>query len=168
MKRLSRISAWFVIGLAILLSSSLTHAQCMPETAIAPPASVCPLPACAPPPPPFCPIAGLAFTDPITLTWLAAPAGCPMAYDLAKGDLDVLRGTCQPVFNTCDICVALEDSDPVIGAVDATPDPPVGHGWWYLVRADIPGFAVGSYNTPAASQCTDYDPDPAPATSCVP
>ena len=76
-----------------------------------------------------------------------------LLYDLARGDLDCLRGSCNPVSMTC-----VEQVSPTeCGDVDTqgvdTMAPPVGHGYWYLVRVN-----AETWNSDGAGQCTDYNP----------
>ena len=172
-RTLRSLSVVPVAGVLLLASVGLAHAQCAPETATPPPAPICPSSTdppltCVNPPLPACEIGGMAFTNSSTLVWAAA-AGCalvPLLYDVAKGDLDVLHDTCEVVSSTCDSCTAGGDDLAALTITDAG-IPPVGHGWWYLVRADDgPGGGVGSYDSSSLTQCSDYDPGS--AASCVP
>ena len=170
---LRSFSEVLAVATLLLASVGLVHAQCAPETITPPPASICPSAtdpplACVNPPLPSCDIGPLAFTNSTTLGW-GAPAVCglsPLLYDIAKGDLDVLHDTCELVSNTCDSCTIGGEDSAANSLVDAG-IPPVGHGWWYVVRADDgPGGGIGSYNSSALTQCSDYDPG-SPA-SCLP
>src|SRR5437773_2333326 len=90
--------------LLVTLVSGYASAQCFPDTNGA--GGICPaaIPpaACAPPvpPPPFCPVDTLKFTSAIDLSW-AAPAGCLAPFDLARGDLDCLVASQNPLPATC-------------------------------------------------------------------
>jgi hypothetical protein len=149
MKQIARTAVIIIVsfGVSLIASSSRLWAQCP---------GACAAPACPPVAAVFpvgpCPIFPLTFSDQTTLTWPAAPAACaPLLYDVAVGDLDCLRGTCL-LGLSCPACMALEDDDVDLVAVDAAPLLP-GQGAWYLVRVDLM-----SWNSGFASQATDYNP----------
>lgn len=111
-------------------------------------------PRCIAPLPPAakCPIDTLAsMGDKATLTW-AFPAGCalPPIFDMAKGDLDCLVHSCNPI-HSCATCLVGENNGGDAMAVDST-IPALGQGFWYLARVD-----EGTWNTTGLTQCTDFD-----------
>lgn len=140
--------------LGFMLRDGNAFAQCAPPKGLpACPASVCPLPPCAPPlpPPEACPISDLVFlADKMTMTW-SFPADCPLpaAFDFARGDLDCLTSSCNPIVATCPTCNENNDVD---FTIFQGPFPVPGNANWYLVRVD-----GGTWNSSGTNQCTDYD-----------
>src|SRR6266446_5098843 len=172
MKKIARLNLILVCCVFVF---SLFHqdafAQCAPDPNDIPPASVCPavipIPPCAPPLPPAaaCPIDDLTFTPLGALSW-SCPVGCPACpappYDVARGSLDCLRASHNPVPSTCvdGIPAACPGglAVPPFTSPDIAATPPVGSGYWYSVRV-TPGFCGGTtWNSTGVKQCTSYDP----------
>jgi hypothetical protein len=72
-----------------------------------------------------------------------------MHFDAVRGDLSCLHA-CNPLAS-CAACLAGENDDTDLMAVDTTA-PPSGDGFWYLLRVD-----EGSWNSTGAAQCMDFD-----------
>jgi hypothetical protein len=84
-------------------------------------------------------IGGLTFLDKIKLSWTAAPR-CPgVSYDVLRGQLDRLPVGSQPASETC-VASGLS-----ITQKDDPSTPPLGKGFWYLVREKETGCPAGTY-----------------------
>ena len=155
------------IALGILFVGAVIFTQTEPVYAQCTPPNLCPTttgPPCVNPS--FsCEITDLVFTNATTLIWMTpGPCSTLPLFDVAKGDLNALHDTCEPVSSTCDSCLGEDVAAPPV--IDAG-TPAIGTGWWYLVRADDgPANSVGSYNSMSLNQCSDYDPGS--AASCAP
>ena len=96
--------------------------------------------------------------DPSSLSWDLFPDA--PAYDAVFGSLSLLRASAGDFTRATVGCVA---SDVASSPVDASPDPPVGEAFWYLVRA-YGGVAGMTYDAgdPGQGGTCDAQIDAAP------
>jgi hypothetical protein len=119
------------------------------------------------------------FTDLSTLDWDPPNALCPQSpiYDVVKGDIGTLHSS-QDVSQAVITC--FENGTALLTATD-TDVPPVGTGYWYLVRVEDPSQSLGgpastTWNSPQAptvqtfngSTFDDDELDKNPPSACFP
>ncbi len=75
-------------------------------------------------------------------------------YDVVRGDLNLLRSSGGDF--TVSLSMCLKNNNPVNKYNDASFDPPVGEGYYYLVRGQT-DCRHGTYNTPDPKQIGDRD-----------
>ena len=109
--------------------------------------------------PPCCATMTLAFTAAAPagdFGWAPAAALCPVTFDVAAGDLATAWMAKTVVGGALAICLVGEDGAPGLVAMHAAM-PPVGQGFWYLVRTEnITGDETWNEVSPA--QVVDRDP----------
>ncbi len=89
----------------------------------------------------------------VELSWLAV--GTADWYEIARGDLAVLRSSGGDFNAATDSCVA--DNDPgTVVVVSGTPEPAPGEAYWYLLRA-VNCKGKGTYDTAGGAQVGQRD-----------
>lgn len=94
-----------------------------------------------------CRVSGLRFTTSLGFSWDAVPGGS--LYDIVRGDLSLLRSTAGDFAAAVTDCLE-NDHGQTVGA-DALP-PPLGGGFFYLVRVVNSTCGVGTYDSSSPSQ----------------
>jgi hypothetical protein len=82
--------------------------------------------------------------------------GCPAFYDVAQGDLATAWAAKTVDGGALTFCMVGEDGAAGLVAADFAV-PPVGQGFWYLVRADVVG-GDETWNEVSPALAVDRDP----------
>jgi hypothetical protein len=86
-----------------------------------------------------------------TLWWASVPGAT--GYDLVRGDLGILQSGGGNFTTATQACLA-NNAGPT--SLPFSADPPIGQGWWFVLRATT-GGGPGSYDDGSASQVGTRD-----------